>query len=125
MAQKVSTTSIDVEALAHGTYEVDAGSAAQDMSAWHDCTASGEPFRWSRIIERGSLAVQLHVPWVYTWTVDPWVVEVRLAGLDQHDLEVMVQVGQTASHHATGRSLASPYPPAGKYQPTRMIHHLQ
>jgi hypothetical protein len=42
-----------------------------------------------------------HVAWVNAGTVNPRVVEVRLSSLNKHDLEIMVQVGQTASNNTT------------------------
>ena len=65
------------------------------MGAWNNSSTSIEPLRRARVVECSGLGVQLHVPWVDTRSVDPWVVEIALAALNQEDLEVMVQIGQT------------------------------
>jgi len=38
----------------------------------------------------------------------PWVVEVAFASLNEHDLEVVVQIGQTASHNTSGNDQSKP-----------------
>jgi hypothetical protein len=82
-------------------HEVDGRSAAKNMCTRNDSSASVEPFRWAGVVEGGSLAVQLHVPRVDTRTEYPWVVQVVLPTLDQEDLELMVQVGQSACDDTT------------------------
>lgn len=70
------------------------------MCTGHNSSASIEPFRGPGVVEGGSLAVQLHVPGVDARAEDPWVVEIVLTSLNQEDLEVVVEVGQTASDDA-------------------------
>ena len=64
------------------------------MGSGHDGATATEPLRRSRLIEAGRLGVQLHVPGEDARAKHPRVVEVVLPGLDEQDLEVMVQVGQ-------------------------------
>ena len=68
------------------------------MGTGYDSTTATEPLGRSRVVERSSLTVELHVLGVDTGSVDPRVVEVGLSSFDKHDLKVMVQVGQTASN---------------------------
>ena len=77
------------------------------MSARNDRTTAREPFGRTRVVEGGGLAVQLHVAWEDTWAVDPRVVEVVLSSLNEHDLEAVVQIGQTASNDATASCQSS------------------
>lgn len=79
-------------------HEVDGGSTSQDVGTRNDSSASIEPFRGSRVVKRGSLAVQLHVTWVNTRAEDPWIVQVGLSSLNQEDLEIMIQVRQSSSN---------------------------
>lgn len=76
------------------------------MGAGYDSTTTTEPFRRSRVVERSSLTVELHVLGVDTGSVDPRVVEVGLSSFNEHNLEVVVQVGQAASNDTakTGQS---------------------
>jgi hypothetical protein len=64
-------------------HKVDGGATTEDVCAWHDGFAASQPFGRAGVIEGGSLAVQLHVAWVYCRPVDPWVVQVALSSLDQ------------------------------------------
>jgi len=41
------------------------------VSTWHDSLPSSEPLRRARLVERGRLAVELHVPRINTRTEDP------------------------------------------------------
>jgi hypothetical protein len=66
-------------------HEVDGRPTSENMGARHDSSSSIEPFRWPRVVEGGSLAVQLHVPRVDAWTIDPRVVQVVLTTLNQED----------------------------------------
>ena len=68
------------------------------MGTWDNSAASGKPLGGSRVIEGRRLAVQLHVPREDTWSVHPWVVQVTLASLDEHHLEFVIHIGQTACH---------------------------
>jgi len=52
-------------------HEVDGRPAAEDMSARNHGSTAIEPFRGTRVVEGGSLAVQLHVPGEDTRPVDP------------------------------------------------------
>jgi len=79
-------------------HEVNGRSATKDVSDGDDGTATGKPLRWSGVVERSSLAVEFHVTGVDARAEDPWVVQVALSGFDEHNLEVMVKVGQTACH---------------------------
>ena len=65
------------------------------MCTWHNRTTACKPLAGSGVIEGRSLAVQLHVDRVDTRTVDPWVVKIGRSALDQHDLELVVQIGQS------------------------------
>lgn len=65
------------------------------MGAGHDCLPAGEPFGGSGLVEGGCLGVQLHIHRVDARPEDPGVVEVALAGFDEEDGEVVVQVGQS------------------------------
>ena len=47
------------------TYEIDTGSATEDVGTWHDSLTSSQPFGRSRMVERSCLGVELHVPGVY------------------------------------------------------------
>lgn len=102
------------------------GATDQDMSTWDDCSATGKPFRGPRVVEARSLAVQLHVSWIDSRPVHlrplistlslavlgeqasyPRVVQIALASFDEHNLEIVVQVGQPSGHHtAKGRQKA-------------------
>ena len=73
----------------------------------HNSSAAIEPLRGTRVVEGGSLAVQLHVPRVDTGTENPWVVEVVLSSLNQEDLEVVVEIGETSSHNTTTRTTST------------------
>ncbi len=64
------------------------------MGTRNNCSTPIEPLGGARVVEGGRLGVQLHVPWVDTGTVDPWVVQVALSALNQEDLELVVQVCQ-------------------------------
>lgn len=57
--------------------------------------ASGKPFGWSRLIERGRLGVKFHIARVDTRAEDPWVVEIALAGLNKEHLEVVIKIGES------------------------------
>ena len=82
-------------------HEVDRRSTTENVCNRHNSSASVKPFRRARVVEGSSLAVQLHVPRVDTWTEDPWVVEIVLSSLNQEDLEVVVEVGQTSSNNTS------------------------
>lgn len=73
------------------------------MCARHYSSSSIKPFRGSRVIEGGSLAVQLHVPRVDTGTENPWIVQVVLSALNQEDLEIVVQICQSTCDNASTR----------------------
>jgi hypothetical protein len=90
--------------LCQAYHEVDGRPATKDMRAGHNSSTSIEPFGRSRVVEGGSLAVQLHVLRVNTWTEDPWVVEVVLSGLNQENLEIVVEVGQSARNYTSTRT---------------------
>jgi hypothetical protein len=77
------------------------------MSDGHHSPAAIKPLRGSRVVEGGSFAVQLHVPRVNTRAENPWVVEVVLSALNQEDLEIVVQVGQSTCNDATTSSEVS------------------
>lgn len=76
------------------------------MGTGYDSTTATEPLGRSRVVERSSLTVELHVLGVDTGSVDPRVVEVGLSSFNEHNLEVVVQVGQAASNDTarTGQS---------------------
>lgn len=65
------------------------------MCTGHDGSTTIKVFRWTRVVEGGCLGVQLHVLGVDTRPVHPRVVEVALPSLNQEDLELVVQVGET------------------------------
>jgi hypothetical protein len=71
------------------------------MSARDNSSTSIEVLRGARVVESSCLGVQLHVLWVDAGTVDPGVVEVALSGLNQEDLEFVVQVGKTTSRNTS------------------------
>lgn len=75
-------------------HEVDGRSAAEDVSSGHNGTAAIEPFRRARLIKAGRLGVQLHVPGEDAGAEHPRIVEIVLPGLDEKDLEVVVQISQ-------------------------------
>lgn len=77
------------------------------MSTRHNSSAAIEPLRGTGVVEGGSLAVQLHVPRVDTRTENPWVVEVVLSSLNQEDLEVVVEIGESSSHNTTTRTTSA------------------
>jgi hypothetical protein len=64
------------------------------VSSGHNGAAAIEPLRRARLIEAGRLGVQLHVPGEDTGAEHPGVVEIVLPGLDEKDLEVVIQIGQ-------------------------------
>lgn len=84
-------------------HEVDGRSSSEDMCARHYSSSSIKPFRRSRVVEGGSLAVQLHVPRVDTWTENPWVVQVVFSALNQEDLEIVIQIRQSTRDYASTR----------------------
>lgn len=86
----------------HAAYhEVDGRTTTKNVSRWNDGTTTRQPLGRTRVVEGCSLAVQLHVTWEDTRTEHPWVVEVALASLNKQHLELVVQIGQTASNDAT------------------------
>jgi hypothetical protein len=85
------------------------------MSDGHHSSAAIKPLRGSRVVEGGSFAVQLHVSRVNTRAENPWVVEIVLSALNQEDLEVVIQVGQSASNDATTSSEVSACPDGTSY----------
>lgn len=88
-------------------HEVDGRSTSEDVGDGHNSSAAIKPLRGTRVVESGSLAVQLHVPRVDTRAEDPWVVQVVLSTLNQEDLEVVVEIGQTSSNHTTTRTTST------------------
>lgn len=78
-------------------HEVDTGATTENVGDGNHSAAARKPLRWARVVERSGLGVQLHVPWVDTWAENPWVVQVALSSFNKQDLEVVVQVGQSAS----------------------------
>lgn len=92
------------------------------MSSWNNGTTASKPLRWPGVVKRSRLAVQLHVPGEDTRAEHPWVVEVALASLNEQDLELVVQVGQTASNNTTASpSVLIQFDADGSYDRTRMI----
>ena len=79
-------------------HEVDAASAPQDVCARDHSTPATEPFRWARVVECRRLAVQFHIPRENTGTEHPWVVEIARTAFNEHHVELVVEIGQTASH---------------------------
>jgi hypothetical protein len=79
-------------------HEVDRRPTAENVGGRHDGSTAAQPLGWAGLIERSRLGVQLHVPGEDTRAVDPWVVEIALARLDEQDLEVVVEIGQAAGH---------------------------
>ena len=88
------------------------------MSTRHHSTTTTQPFRGSGVVEGGGFAVQFpshdisihlavsdeknkHVSGIDAWTVHPRVVEIGLSSFNQHDLKIMVQIGQTASDNTS------------------------
>lgn len=71
------------------------------MGTWHDRLPSRQPLRRAPFVEGCSLGVKLHVTRVDTRAKHPGVVEVALASLNQQDLQVVVQVGETTRHHTS------------------------
>lgn len=85
------------------------------MGARHNRSAAGQPFGRTRLIERRRLGVQLHVSRVDTRSKHPRIVKVALTGLDEEDLEVVVQVGQPKWNQKSvmlGRGVVMTYRPA-------------
>lgn len=85
------------------------------MRTRYNRTTPIEPFGRTRVIESGSLAVQFHITGINSWAIDPkgiqqlrfakknniylpWVVEIVFAAFDEKNLELVIQVGQAASH---------------------------
>jgi hypothetical protein len=81
-------------------------------------TSTTKPFRGPGVVEGSSFAVELHILGVDARTVHPRVllarqplvtpdffgqtnVQVALSSFNEHDLEIVVQVGQTACHDTT------------------------
>jgi hypothetical protein len=95
-------------------HEIDRRTSTKNMSTGHNSTSPTQPFRRSGVVERSSLTIQLHVPWIDTRTVHPRIVEVRLSSFDKHDLEIMVQISQPASNDATATPLVTTQHSRGK-----------
>lgn len=77
------------------------------MSTRYDRLAAAQPFRRTRLVEGGSLAIELHIAWVNARPIHPRVIQVVLPSLNQHDLQIVVQIGKTPGNHASGRLSAS------------------
>jgi hypothetical protein len=77
------------------------------MSGRHNGTTAVEPLRGAGLIEGCRLGVQLHVTGKDSRTKDRGVVEICLSGLDEEDLEVVVQVGQPAGYDAATTTSAA------------------
>jgi hypothetical protein len=67
------------------------------MSSGNNSLPAIEPLRRSRLIEGCSLRVKLHVTRVDTGAIDPRVVQVVLSRLNEKNLEVVVEVGETVA----------------------------
>lgn len=71
------------------------------MGGGNNSTTASKPLRGPGVVKGSRLAVQFHVPGEDARTENPWVVQVALSGLNEHDVELVVQVGQAASNHTT------------------------
>ena len=74
-------------------HEVDRATSTENVGTRYHSSSAVKPVRWSRIVEGSCLGVELHVLWVDTRPVDPWVVQVALTTLDHQDLELVIEVG--------------------------------
>ena len=74
-------------------HKIDRATSTENVGTRYHGSSAIKPVRWSRIVEGSCLGVELHVLWVDTRPVDPWVVQVALTTLDHQDLELVIEVG--------------------------------
>lgn len=99
--------------------EINARTTAQDVGAWDNSFPPRKPFRRPGMVERGSLGVEFHVPWVDAGPVSPislgssrsivpvqlpehpWIIQVVFTAFNQEDCKISVEVCQAACHNTS------------------------